>query len=267
MTNARCAAWATWNKGVMGSKETMALEPAYVLHRRAYRDSSLIVELLTRHQGRVAVVARGARRPRSRYQGCLEPFQPLLVSWGGRGELGTLRAIERAAGGGWLAGRLLPYGFYLNELLLRLLHRDDPCPEIFLAYRGVLRELGEAGQPDAALVQRLLRVFEKRLLEALGYGLNLQYDGLSGEMIRPKGRYRYYPQQGAVAVTAVASAGGGSVEVHGSSLLALAEEKLDDPRSLQESRRLMRLVLGGLLGERPLHSRGLLLAYGRLSDN
>lgn len=251
----------------MGGKGTNALQTAYVLHRRAYRDSSLIVELLTQSQGRIAVVARGARRPRSRYQGCLEPFQSLLVAWGGRGELGTLRMAERVAGGAWLAGRLLPYGFYLNELLLRLLHRDDPCPEIFLAYRCVLRELGETGQPDSTLLQRLLRVFEKRLLESLGYGLNLQYDGLSGERIRPEGRYRYYPQQGAVAISAAVDAVQGSVDVHGSSLLALAEEKLEDSRSLRESRRLMRLVLGGLLGERPLHSRALLMSHGHLSDN
>ncbi|MFQ5488981.1 MAG: DNA repair protein RecO [Gammaproteobacteria bacterium] len=246
----------------------MALESAYVLHRRAYRDSSLIVDFLARHQGRIAVVARGARRPRSRYQGSLEPFQPLLVSWGGRGELGTLHIAERAAGGGGLPGRLLPYGFYLNELLLRLLHRDDPCPEIFQAYRTILRELEEAGEPDSALLQSLLRVFEKRLLEALGYGLNLQYDGRSGEHIRPEGKYRYYPQQGAVAMTVTNAweGEGSSVEVHGSSLLALAEEKLEDPRSLRESRRLMRFVLCGLLGARPLHSRSLLTSYGHLSD-
>lgn len=108
----------------------MDLEPAFVLHRRPYRDSSLIVELLTRGHGRIAAVARGARRPRARHHGRLEPFRALLVSWGGRCELVTLHAAEEGGTAAPLPPTLLAHGFYLNELLLRLLHRHDPCPEI-----------------------------------------------------------------------------------------------------------------------------------------
>ncbi|HHH36711.1 MAG TPA: DNA repair protein RecO [Gammaproteobacteria bacterium] len=236
----------------------MALEPAFVLHRRPYRDSSLIVELLTRGHGRISALARGARRSRSRYHGRLEPFRALLVSWGGRGELATLhQAEENGAAATVLPPALLVHGFYLNELLLRLLHRHDPCPEIHAAYGETLTAL--AGTTDSAIVQARLRLFEKRLLEALGYGLNLQYDGREGAPIRPAQRYRYYPQRGALPITddLGLQAHDDGVEVQGETLIALAAGTLASATALRESKRLMRMALNRLLGGRPLHSREL----------
>ncbi len=250
------------------------LEGAYVLHRRPYRDSSLIVELLTCRHGRVAVVARGARRPRSRYRGVLEPFRPLLASWQGRGELATLGGVEAQPGAAGLPAPLLPHGFYLNELLLRLLHRNDPCEEVFHLYAGVLRALAgmangsQKGAQNEVAVQRRLRIFEKRLLEALGYGPMLEQD-VTGAAVDAKGLYYYVPQQGVRRATScpakVPRKDQGrereTAVTHaylGRSLLDLAAETLDDVRSLRESRRLLRQVLRELLGDRPLHSRRLL---------
>ncbi len=241
-----------------------ALETVYVLHRRPYRDSSLILELLGRHQGRLAVLARGVRRPRARRLQILEPFRPLLAAWRGRGELPVLTCAEPVSGRRWLAPALLPHGFYLNELLLCLLHRNDPVPEIFQAYDQALAALAQAPRPAGPELERHLRIFEKRLLEALGYGLDLHYDR-QGKPIEPDRPYRYRFREGAVAVAAVqggaalpsAEREGGEVIVQGRTLLNLAAGCLEDARSLQESKRLLRLVLAGLLGDRPLHSRKL----------
>ncbi len=252
------------------------LEEAYVLHRHPYRDSSLIVELLTCRHGRVAVVARGARRPRSRYRGVLEPFRPLLASWQGRGELATLGSVEAQPGAAVLPAPLLPHGFYLNELLLRFLHRNDPCEAVFHLYAGILRALAGMGSgarngaENEAAVQRRLRIFEKRLLEAVGYGLMLEQD-VTGAAIDAEGIYYYVPQQGLRRATAwPGKAPGRTQETTGTraflgrSLLDLAAETLDDVRSLRESRYLLRQALRELLGDRPLHSRRLLpVAMGK----
>ncbi len=137
MTSAPCAVSVMANElhaqsVPMNMRVQVMLEPAYVLHHRPYRDSSLILDVLSAAYGRVALVARGARRPKSRLHGVLQPFQPLLASWSLRGEMGTLTAAEARAGGG-LRGRALISGFYVNELLLRLLHRHDPHPQLFTA--------------------------------------------------------------------------------------------------------------------------------------
>ena len=145
-----------------------AMQPAFVLHRRAYRESSLLVELLTRDAGRIGVVARGARRRRGSTP--LEPFAELLVRWGGRGELGQLHAAERAGRSPGLAGAALYSGFYLNELLVRLLRRHDPHPEIYTGYAATLDALATT---SADGVEALLRLFECRLLDACGYGMEL----------------------------------------------------------------------------------------------
>lgn len=245
----------------------VALQAAYVLHRRPYRDSSLIIDVLTRDHGRVALVARGARRAGSRLRGLLQLFRPLLVSWSGRGELGTLTGAE-GHGGGSLQGGSLINGFYVNELLMRLLPRHDPHPGLYLAYEAVLARLAGTFAEErvsARYDERALRLFEKALLNELGYGLALEQDAEGGAPIEPDALYYYYPERGAVSSAAASAAAArheGAVKLHGRSLLALAHDALEDERSLREAKRLMRATLGVYLGDRPLNSRALLRGVG-----
>src|SRR5262245_10277753 len=151
------------------------VQPAYVLHSYPFRETSLIVETFTRDQGRVALVARGARRPKSALRGVLLAFQPLHISWAGKSELRTLISAERHGTYLPLRGESLMCGFYLNELLLRLLPRDDPHEALFAAYRDALKALASAGEQAA-----VLRRFELNLLSGLGYAVTLDRDANSG---------------------------------------------------------------------------------------
>lgn len=230
----------------------VALEPAFLLHRRPYRNTSLLLEAFTREHGRVGLVARGAQR--SRLRSLLQPFAPLLLSWSGRGELATLSGAEEA--GPHLPpppGRLLS-AWYINELLLRLLARSDPHPGLFEPYRQVLAAL--AGGADE---QRSLRVFEKRLLAELGYGLLLDADALTGAPIDPGAEYRYLPERGPVR----REAGQGGVAVSGRALLALGREQWDAPELLAEAKRVTRAAIDAQLDGRPLKTRELAAAYRR----
>ena len=221
------------------------LQPGYILHQRAYRDTSLLLEVFTREQGRCGLVARGARAPKSRVRGLLQPFQPLLLSWTGRGELGTLAGVEADGAAPRLPGSVLYSGFYLNELLMRLLQRNDPHPELFVAYGEALH--GLQSEP-----QRPLRLFEKHLLEALGYGLLLDHEAGSGEPVNAESDYVYALESGPVRCEGAAARG---LRLSGRSLLSLAAEELADAQSLADSKRLMRAALGLYLGDRELKTR------------
>ncbi len=224
------------------------LQPAYVLHVRPFRDTSAIVEALTAEHGRIALVARGARSAKSRWRGVLEPFRSLLISWSGRGEMQTLTGAEEAAVARRLRGEALVSGLYLNELMLALVERNDPHPEIFAAYSAAVRELSEGAATEPAL-----RIFEKQLLEGLGYGLSLDRNALDGGPVEEDAVYHYVIERGAVP----ASEGESGVTVHGSSLLALHREELDNPSVRREVKQLMRIVLRHYLGGRVLRSREL----------
>ncbi len=230
------------------------LEAAYVLHRRSYRDTSLIVELLTARHGRVGVVARGARGARSRWRGLLEPFQPLLVGWRGRGELQTLTQAEPAGPALHLRRQRLAGGFYVNEILLRLLRRQDASAELFIAYSQVMNALADEADETPAL-----RVFEKRLLQVLGYGLLLDQTGDSGAAIAADRYYRYDPEIGPVETGRRARGA-----VSGAALAALALERWDDDAAelLRQALQVTRVALAPHLGQQPLQSREL---YRRLN--
>ena len=224
--------------------------PGYVLHSRPWRETSLIVEAFTREFGRVGLVARGVRRNRSQLRGLLLPFRLLLVSWSGRGELPTLTGADTEGPVRSLGGRALFSGFYLNELLMKLLPRNDPHPELFDDYRQAVADLGTGGGLDA-----VLRTFEKRLLDALGYGPTLDRAADTGAPVSPDSRYRYVAERGPVE----ASSAEEGVLVSGRTLLALAEGRIageDDP-ARTEARRLMRAILAPHLGPHPLESRQL----------
>lgn len=225
------------------------LEPAYVLHSRSFRETSLIVETLTRTHGRVAVVARGAKSARSRWRNVLQPFRPLLISYTQKSDLGTLTAADQVAAPPALQGQALYCGLYMNELLMRLLHRGDPHVEVFEGYRHALTELAAD-----ALPQPLLRVFEKHLLEAVGYALLLEQEYGSGVEVRAGRWYEYQPGRGPVPAS-----GPGKGRVSGAALLALGAEEPRDEH-LPELRMLMRSVIGYHLGDRPLASLSLFSA-------
>jgi recombinational DNA repair protein (RecF pathway) len=333
----------------------VSLEPAFLLHHYAWRDTSRILELLTRAHGRVSVIARASRKTSATVGSVLQPFAAALVSWNARGELGYLTGAERlltspasaaevarnagegvtspapagevaqsagegvtspagdvaqsagegvtspasagevaqSAGEGSgadrpspdlrstspselgevrdnrpsrdvrstlsslgevksLAGDRLMSGFYANELLLRLLQRNDPHPALFDAYAALLARLHTSGD-DAG---RALRIFEKRLLGELGWGLDLTHESASGAPLEPGRTYRYRLEGGAEPINGVAE---GTLIFCGASLLSLAREQLDDPRSLADARRLLRAALDRLLEGRPLRTREVLL--------
>lgn len=228
----------------------VALQPAYLLHRRPYRETSLLLEAFTPEHGRIGLVARGARRGRSGQQAMLQPFVPLLLSWSGRGELVTLTGAEMVTGGApRLSGRRLLSAFYLNELLQRLLHRHDPHPALFQDYAVCLQRL--AVDSDEAWA---LRLFEKSLLQELGYGLALTHEAGSGTAVQPQLNYCYHFERGPHPAEGAPQEG---VALSGKTLLALAEMLSPDAEAEREAKRLMRSILNQYLGERPLHSREL----------
>jgi len=226
-------------------------QSAYLLHTYAYRETSLIAEFYSREAGRVAVIARGARRPRSALRGVLMAFQPLLIGWSGKSELKTLHKAEWQGGYAPLRGLSLICGFYLNELLLKLLPREDPHEALYEAYAVALAQL--PGTVDHAAV---LRRFERVLLRELGYGLVLEREAGAGAPIRSECVYRYLPERG--PVPAVESDGQSGVELAGQTLIDMAEDRYADPRTVQQSKSLMRALINHCLGAQTLHTRQLL---------
>lgn len=217
-------------------------EPAYLLSQRPYRETSLLLEAFTERYGRIGLVARGARGARSRLKGLLQPFQALHLSWRDTGELGSLGAVEPGGPTVMLGGERIFHGWYLNELLLRLLQRHDALPAIYRLYAGTLTRLSldEDGEPA-------LRIFEKHLLAELGYALPLEAE------FSPRLRYRFDLENGARETAATETDG-----LPGSSLIALRDERFDSRESLRDARKILRAALHRQLGGRPLETPRLL---------
>lgn len=230
----------------------VTLEPAYVLHRRPYRETSFLVELFTQQHGRLAVVARGVRKARSATQGLLQPFTPLLVSWSGKGELMTLTDVELGGETTPLQGECLFAGFYLNELLMGLLQKWDAHPQLYDFYQATLEAL-----QSPTLEQKSLRIFEKYLLEELGYALFPA--GGSDDLFEADKYYRFVPEHGFVLSELGGQAQASTHIFPGKSLIAIADNHWDD-ECLQDAKRLMRIVLMPLLNGRQLQSRKLFTA-------
>ena len=226
----------------------VSLEPSYVLHGRAYQESSLLLEVLARDHGRLGLVARGARGGRSRWKNMLQPFRPLLLSWNLRGELGTLTGADQVASPPALTGEALFCGLYANELLMRFLQRGDPHPDLFEWYREMLTTLA-AGRPT----QPVLRVFEYRLLDAAGFGLQLDHEADSDEPLSADTWYLYLPERGPVRRDLAEDA---DELVSGAALLALKSGEPAAPH-LRELKTLMRRLIRHHLGDRALKSQQL----------
>lgn len=224
-------------------------QPAYVLHTRPYRETSLLVEAFSRDYGRVALLARGARRPHSSLRGLLMGFQPLEVSWSGKGEVLTLMRAEWQGGQPLLAGLPLFCGYYLNELLLRLLPREDPHPLLFERYGQILLRLGHSSRKQVAEAD--LRCFERTLLGELGYGLCLDHDW-QGRPIAADGFYRYEIEHGPIPLE-----GGEAGGISGLTLLDMVQDDYSRPATRLEAKQLMRRLLAHYLEGVELESRKL----------
>jgi DNA repair protein RecO (recombination protein O) len=238
----------------MSQRQRVDGAQAFLLHAHPYSETSLIIDVFAREHGRLALLARGARRPRSVLRGVLLAFQPLELGWHGGGEVKTLAKAEWLGGLPLLTGRALLLGYYLNELLLKLLPREDAHPALFDVYAATLAAL--AANAEASELRR----FEKALLRELGYGLSLERDAASGEPLRPEARYAYQIERGAVAAGESAEA----ISYRGKTLLDIAADDYSDPRTAAESKQLMRQLFGHYLGGQALQSRRVFMELNEL---
>ncbi|HEB27952.1 hypothetical protein LCGC14_2477640 [marine sediment metagenome] len=226
-------------------------EPAFVLHTRPYRETSQLVDLFSRHHGRFRAVARSPRRTKNSTRN-LSPFTPLLVGWSGKSDLKTLVSAEQSGASLMLVGERLYSGFYLNELLLRLLAEHDPHEWIFDCYLEIMTKLVDGDQVEPAL-----RQFETYLLSDLGYGLVLDIEAESGKPVVPDQWYWFDPTAGLVARHFVSGGRRAPNWFQGAELLAIHHGNDSTPSVGQSKKRLMRLALEPHLGGKPLRSREL----------
>ena len=227
-------------------------EPGFVLHSTPYRETSLIVELFTRTHGRIPVIAKGARRPRSALRAVLLGFQPIDFMLAGRGEMKILAQAQWRGGLAMVQGEALLYGFYLNELIVRLLAREDPHPELYDGYERALGELATRGADES-----VLRRFEWLLLQNIGYAPDLARDR-DGGAIAADGRYRIDAGEWTRVDPNDPDAFAGRV------LEDIAAKRYDAPGVLSQAKRLNRMVLGAQLEGAPLRTRQMLLDLQRL---
>ena len=237
----------------MSYKSTTISQQGYILHTRPYRETSLLLEVFTPGFGRVGLVARGVRGKKSKNHGVIQPLVPLLLSWRGRGDLHTLVSAEPRMQLPQRKGRILMSCLYVNEILLRLLHRNDAHADLYNAYEHLLTELNEDNE------EIMLRVFEKKLLNDIGYGLILDLDADTGNPVEPHKLYHYIPEHGPVEAN---NAHLGGATISGESLLALSSESLDNKEDLKNVKKLLREIMDIQLGSKPLNSR---LMYQSLS--
>ena len=235
---------------MQAQKNRLEDEPAYVLHSYPFRETSLLVEVFSRQHGRVPLVARGARRPKSAVRGLLMNFQPLTLSWFGKHEVRTLHSAEWQGGQPLLQGTALLCGFYLNELLLNLMVRDDPHESLFDYYQHTLLRLAHGADMPSTL-----RCFEKHLLQELGYSLLLEHEAGSYQAIDPAVSYRYVIERGAIRTNGEAAEG---LQVSGKTLQDMASDDYSDAQSARQGKQLMRMLLNHHLGGKMLHTRELI---------
>ncbi|MGD8202601.1 DNA repair protein RecO [Pantoea alhagi] len=221
---------------------------AFVLHGRPWSETSLMLDLFTENHGRVRVISKGARSKRSHLKGALQPFTPLLVRWGGRGEVKTLRNVEAVSLALPLSGTTLYCGLYVNELVARVLEHETPFPELFFDYLYCIQSLAQAnGSPEPAL-----RQFELALLGHLGYGVDFLHCAGTGEEIEDGMTYSYREEKGFIASLVI-----NQRSFTGRQLRALAERDFPDGDTLRAAKRFTRMALKPWLGGKPLKSQEL----------
>jgi len=227
--------------------KSCSLHSAFILHRRPYSNTSLLLECFTASLGRFPVIAKGITGRRSGLNGLLQPFSPLLIDWRGKGEVKTLVTSEAKEPTIRLNKKALFCGFYINELTIRLLERQDPHARLFEYYKNALKRLAGAIEVD-----QVLRQYERLLLAELGYGLVLDQEAETGDAIDPEKHYRYDIEHGPVLINTTSD-----LSISGTTLLALEHDQMLDKNERREARTLMRRVLAHYLGDKPIKSREL----------
>jgi DNA repair protein RecO (recombination protein O) len=246
------------------------MDRGYVLHSYPYRETSLILQAWTEKHGRLGLVAKGARRPKSASRIVLVPFQPLTLDWFGRGELRTLKTAEPAGPATPLAGEALMSAFYMNELLLKLTTRDDPHEALFAAYDEAIASLRalsrQAPRASSLDLEPVLRRFELRLLQELGYALELAREAGSHVPIAAEREYFYVVERGAVAAgpSAEGETPANAVRLRGLTLIDLERGRFEDPTTAAQSKQLMRLLIHHCLNGQELATRALVRDLQRL---
>ncbi|HAT8492673.1 TPA: DNA repair protein RecO [Vibrio vulnificus] len=225
------------------------LQRCFVLHRRPYSESSLILDVFSEEFGRITLMSKGARSKRSNLKGALQPFTPLLLKWSGKGAMKTLRQAEPISLGLPLTGINLYSALYVNELIGRVLMQEVPMPGLFHDYLFALTELAQADNPEPAL-----RRFELALLAAMGYGVDFLHCAGTGEPIDPQMTYRYREQKGFIA-----SVRRDNLTFLGNELIAISERRFLTKEQLQAAKRFTRIALKSYLGGKPLKSRELFI--------
>ncbi|WP_423910342.1 DNA repair protein RecO [Candidatus Spongiihabitans sp.] len=220
-------------------------QSGYILHRQSYRESSLLVQIFTRNFGRLTLIAKGCRTKKYQVQGLFLPFKPLLLSWTGKGDLPILTSIEQIGFCPQLDASRVACGYYINELILKLLHRHDPHELLYDKYDKSIFQLTDKKNPNS-----VLRVFEKYLLQEIGFGLVLDHDAESGETIAEEHSYQYVPQKGPIATNKEQ----GDI-ISGSTLIALQNEEFNSAQDRSQARRLTRLLIDIQLNGKELRSR------------
>ena len=255
------------------------MDKGYVLHTYPYRETSLILQAWTEKHGRLGLVAKGARRPKSPQRAVLVPFQPLSLDWFGRGELRTLKTAEPAAPATPLGGQALLSAFYLNELLLKLTTREDPHEGLFAAYDEAITELRliSRAKPGtdpnfsmrdsgASPVEPVLRRFELKLLQELGYALELAVEAGTHAPIVAEREYLYVVERGAVPA-GEGEAPFNAVKLRGATLIDLDGGRLDDAGTIAQAKQLMRLLINHSLNGQQLATRAMVRDLQRLEDS
>ncbi|MFZ3320769.1 MAG: DNA repair protein RecO [Usitatibacter sp.] len=255
------------------------MDRGYVLHSYPYRETSLILQVWTEKHGRLGLVAKGARRPKSSTRSVLVPFQLLALDWFGRGELRTLKTAEPAVPATPLGGASLLSAFYLNELLLKLTTRDDPHEALFGAYdaaiarlRALSRASASNGVAEAAPqaprdIEPVLRRFELALLQELGYAVELAREADTRAPILAEREYLYIAERGPVPLADDAGVQANAVRVRGITLLDLQRGHLDDPQTIAQSKQLMRMLINISLNGQELATRTLVRDLQRLDES
>jgi DNA repair protein RecO (recombination protein O) len=232
-----------------------SLQPVFILHTYPFKETSLVVEMFSRDFGRIAGVAKGARRPLSAMRGMLQSFQQLAGTWSGKNELKTLHGLEWLTGLTLLKGDALMCGFYMNELLLRLLPRDDAHAQLFEYYAQTVQLLSTLShETGSGQLAEIMRRFELKMLQELGYAVPLTHDE-NGEIIHADETYRFEADYGACAPGVTKN----GVLIQGVTLLDMARGSYSNATTQSQSKQLMRYLLQHYLGEKPLHTRQLLV--------
>lgn len=236
----------------LGNKRRVLGCSAFLLHQRAYSETSLLLDIFSRDYGRVTAIAKGVKSKKSKTRGILIPFQPLFIAWSGKGDVKTVTNTEIFGPRKVLHRKRLFCAYYLNELVLRTLHRGEPHEKLFDAY-----DLALDGLVHESDIERTLRIFEKWLLQELGYGLQLSMNNGGGGDIEPKTQYRYTSDSGLIKDNGSSNKG---IQIHGESLQALQTETYFSSLHRRELKRLTRTALDRHLEGRRINSRDLFVS-------